>query len=240
MSGFRFQISGFRFQISGFRFQFLDFRFQFLDFRFQVSGFRFQISGFSFQISDFRFQIYGDPVVSENITYGARGAEGIVSYEYNVQVSKYGDLLFPATTVSYFDPKKERYVQVETEENTISVTPDESFITSEPSEDENMDEAFAEPIPELRKKKEIRTTDTLYGSPVFWSGVSVPLLCAFFFLIFTRRREQSADKIEARQVIKQKDKELGDHVAKSKSLIATDPNGSIYFCLFMLCILHRL
>ena len=174
------------------------------------------------------FQIYGDPVVSENITYGARGAEGIVSYEYNVQVSKYGDLLFPATTVSYFDPKKEQYVQVETEENTISVTPDESFITSEPSENENMDEAFAEPIPELRKKKEIRTTDTLYGSPVFWSGVSVPLLCAFFFLIFTRRREQSADKIEARQVIKQKDKELGDHVAKSKSLIATDPNDEFF------------
>lgn len=174
------------------------------------------------------FLIYGDPVVSENIIYGARGAEGIVSYEYNVQVSKYGTLKFPATAVSYFDPKLEQYVQVETEESTISVTPDENFITSEASSEKNMDEALAELIPELKKKKEIRTADTLYGTPMFWSGVGVPILCAFFFLIFTRQREKGADKIEARQVIRQKDKELSDFVNKSKSLIALDANDEFF------------
>ncbi len=174
------------------------------------------------------FLIYGDPVVSENITYGARGAEGIVSYEYNVQVSSYGELKFPTTTVSYFDPDIEQYVQVGTEENTIKVTPDENFITSENSDKSNSDEALLELIPELRKKKEIRFKDTLYGSPVFWSGVSVPVLCAFFFLIFTRRREQSSDKIEARQIIRQKDKELGDFVNKGKSLIESDPNDEFF------------
>ncbi|MFT5777247.1 MAG: hypothetical protein ACI837_000178 [Crocinitomicaceae bacterium] len=174
------------------------------------------------------FIIYGDPVVSENISYGARGAEGFISYEYNVQVSRHGKLNFPGTTISYFDPVTEKYIQTTSDEHSISVKQDQSYKIAETSDSEN-DEGEFELAPELlRLKKDVRSTDSMFGSSLFWTGVGAPLICALFFILFTRRREKDADEIEARQVIRQKDKQLSDYVAKSKELLSSDDNDAFF------------
>jgi len=174
------------------------------------------------------FIIYGDPVITENITYGARGAEGLVSYEYNVQVSRHGNLSLPGTSISYFDPNAEKYVQVSSNDHSITVRRDEKFITSETGDENSGDEAMLEAIPELRMKKDVRNAESIYGSTGFWSGIGVPIMCALFFLVFSRRKEKSADEIEARQVIRQKDKQLGDYVQKSKDLLTSDDNDAFF------------
>ena len=174
------------------------------------------------------FVIYGDPVITENITFGARGAEGIMSYEYNVQVSLHGNLSLPGTSVSYFDPNAEKYVQVSSNDHSIAVKRDEKFITSGTGDGTNTNEAMIETIPDLRMKKDVRNTNTIYGSTGFWSGVGVPIMCALFFLAFSRRREKSADEIEARQVIRQKDKQLSDYFQKSKDLLTSDDNDAFF------------
>jgi len=67
------------------------------------------------------FIVYGDPIVTENISFNSQGATGSILYEYNVQVSRYGKLELPESTVSYFDTKREQYGQVSTEPNKLSV-----------------------------------------------------------------------------------------------------------------------
>ena len=73
------------------------------------------------------FVVYGDAVVKEDITFGSRGAEGKITYEYNIQVTNYGDLVFPATSLSYFDPNKEQYVQINTESTPLNVQKNSGF-----------------------------------------------------------------------------------------------------------------
>ena len=67
------------------------------------------------------FVIYGDVIVNEDISFGNRGADGKISFEYNIQVTKFGAIEFPATTLSYFDPVKEQYVQINTGATTLNV-----------------------------------------------------------------------------------------------------------------------
>lgn len=174
------------------------------------------------------FIVYGDPIVTKDIAYGVSGAEGIISYEYNIQVSSKGKINIPGTSISYFDPKKEEYITLTTDGHTLQVLKDPSILATTDKTQKEDEAIYKQSAVDLRLKKEVISTESIFGTPLFWSGVSAPLMCAFFFIFLVRRREQSADEIESKQAIQKKDKELHTLVATSKSLLDSGEDDAFY------------
>ena len=174
------------------------------------------------------FVVYGDPIVTKDIAYGVNGAEGVVSYEYNIQASNKGKINIPGTSISYFNPATEKYVSIVTDEHAMKVLEDPSLIAADPKTPTTDEAIYKQSAVDLRMKKQVVSTESIFGTPLFWSGVSAPIICAFFFLFLVRRREQSADEIESKQVIQRKDKELSSLMATSKSLLTSGDDDAFY------------
>ncbi len=174
------------------------------------------------------FIVYGDPIVSKDISYGVNGAEGSIEYEFNIQVTTSGSITIPGTSISYFDLDDEVYKTVTTNEHSIEVEKDKSLIATEEKKQASDEAIYKQSDSELRLTKEVKSTESIFGSPLFWSGVSAPILCAFLFIFLVKRREQSADEIETKQVIHQKNKELNDLLARSKSMLHSGENDAYY------------
>lgn len=146
------------------------------------------------------FVIYGDPVIEENFNYTNNGAEGSISYEYNIQVSKYGTLEVPPTSISYFDLQEENYVSVATEKQTIKVKENKNFVAQEDAE--NAEESIEELniLDDLRKPEIVTYSDSIAGTPYFWGGVSLPVLAALLFVFISRKKELSEDEAEKQKL----------------------------------------
>lgn len=172
--------------------------------------------------------VYGDPIVTRAISYGVNGAEGSISYEFNIQVSVKGKTNIPATSISFFDPVSAQYKTVKSSEQSIFVEKDPSILAADPKNSAPQEAIYKQTASDLRLKKEVRSTKSIFGSTLFWSGVSAPLICALFFVFFVRRREQSAEEIETKQAIQQKDKELHEYLASSKALLTSGENNAFY------------
>ncbi|MCH2231221.1 MAG: BatD family protein [Crocinitomicaceae bacterium] len=166
--------------------------------------------------------VYGDPIIEEHFVYSSKGTEGIISYDYNIQVNIAGEIELPATTISYFDVNQEKYITASSELEQIRVKADKSFIVEEVKDPKSsaIEELSytAELRPSLSKAKE----RVFFNSPVFWASVGTPLFAALIFLFIKRQRESSADEIVKREISRQKDKDLSDSLAKINLLL----NGS--------------
>lgn len=147
------------------------------------------------------FVIYGDPIVKEDFVYGSRGAEGKISYEYNIQITRYGKLTLPETVISYFDPTKEKYIQVASGMDVLNVEKNEQFkatlsdtstIASTPTE------VTVSPL--RRDEGNKLTPNILYNSPIFWLGVSSPMLLAFILGLWWKKKEEKSIVGEQKQV----------------------------------------
>ena len=172
--------------------------------------------------------IYGDPIVTENISYGSNGAEGEIQYEYNIQVSKSGDLTLPATTISYFDLEQEKYVTLSTSEIGIKVEHDASYNVTEIENTNSTSLTELSEIPKLRHSNEEAHVNSFYGTSIFWIGVSTPLVASLLFLFILKRREQSADVIEVKQKIKRKDQQISSGLTKLKSLLHAENENEFF------------
>lgn len=147
------------------------------------------------------YTIYGDPVITEDISIGVRGAEGKISYEYNIEVDASGITALPPTHITYFDPDLERYITTETSEDSLNITPVAGMVAD--ITDDGSDKRTTELIVQEFNPRENNGTISqgkIYGSMVFWGGVTLPLASAFFFLFFVKSR----DNIEERKVEKQR------------------------------------
>lgn len=172
--------------------------------------------------------VYGDPIVTRSISYGVNGAEGSITYEFNIQVSVKGKVKIPATSISFFDPVSAQYKTVKSGEHSIFVEKDPNILAADSKSNTPEEAIYKQTASDLRLKKEVRSTKSIFGSTLFWSGVSAPLICAFFFVFLVRRRELSADEIGTKQAIQQKDKELHDYLDSSKELLTSGENNAYY------------
>lgn len=66
-------------------------------------------------------KVYGDPKVEEEITFGIRGAEGKITYTFNLMVENAGDIELPSFTYSYFDVNAKKYKTLQTDALTLAV-----------------------------------------------------------------------------------------------------------------------
>ena len=145
------------------------------------------------------FVVYGDAIVKEDIAFGSRGAEGKITYEYNIQVTKYGELVFPETSLSFFDPIKEKYVQISTQSTTLSVQKNAGFKISDNSTT-TLVESKGQDIFPFKTSDELSTEhSSIVHSPLFWAGVTVPVLCGLFLGLFWRKREENEVHVVKKQ-----------------------------------------
>ncbi|MBL1278691.1 MAG: BatD family protein [Fluviicola sp.] len=170
------------------------------------------------------FIIYGDPEVKEDYIYNSHGTEGQISYKYNIQVNKSGVTKLPPTTVSFFDPKKEKYVTVATATSEIKVKEDKNYIAS--IEDEEVQELNAEDF--MRKSEVVEDDSSFFGSVGFWTGVSTPILASFLFLFLAKKREESADEIEQKGIVKKKSKQVATSMVSLESQISGANDNEFY------------
>lgn len=154
------------------------------------------------------FIIYGDPVVNENVIIGLHGGEGEVSFEYNIQINKFGHLKIPEATISYFDPEKEKYIQTSTTPLTIAVEQNKQYVVQNENVEKNNNAEAIERDLTLRTESDIHSNTTFYRGPLFWTGVSLPIFSAILFLLITKRKEDTAEVVTAKKVKRNKKGEL--------------------------------
>lgn len=61
---------------------------------------------------------YGDPEIHQNYSFTSEGAVGSIDFIYHIQLAKSGKQTIPPVQVSYFDPKKEKYVKITAPQST--------------------------------------------------------------------------------------------------------------------------
>lgn len=142
--------------------------------------------------------IYGDPERIEDIEFTESGAEGMITYRFNIQVLEDQDLSFAAPSVSYFDPEKERYLTVRGNAFQVKVIPDKSFnpvVLSGPAAGTHTD------VVDLKTQKtttrETRTTSSSRSK--LWVGIVAPtglLGILFVFLALKKRKKKEGEKPE--------------------------------------------
>lgn len=139
------------------------------------------------------FIIYGDPVIKEDFTFGSRGAEGKISYEYNIQVTKDGEITLPASTISYFDPVKEKYVQITTESNLLAIEKNEKFKSTLTDSTSIVQKSVEDEMMIYRADHGNKSPHLIYNKPIFWIALSSPVMIALLFGFWLRKKEE--DKI---------------------------------------------
>lgn len=139
------------------------------------------------------FVIYGDPIVKEDFVFGSRGAEGKISYEYNIQVTKFGKLILPKTTISYFDPVKEKYVQEGTSTDKLMIEKNSKFKTTIEDPTNLVQNDTSESLfPMRRDEGAIKTDNLIYSSKGFWIAIGSPLFIAFLLGLWLKKKEDES------------------------------------------------
>ena len=137
--------------------------------------------------------VYGDPETIDDIHFGMRGAEGTMTFKFNLQVTQGGEFKIPAMTISYFDPDKKKYITLKEEETTIQGDA-AGFEATLPDEIEKTnDETIGlEPVLSMSSAK---SDDHFLKSPLFWPTVVSPIALAFVGGLFFTRRKKISEKI---------------------------------------------
>jgi hypothetical protein len=132
-----------------------------------------------------------DPKTLDKISVNGSGMSGSRTFQYLLIPRHEGQFELPSFTFSYFDPEKDRYVQLSTEAFTITVNGASAGGTDAPAERTAQRDVqqMAEDI------RYIRTGDLelvpeggeLFGSAVYWASLTVPALAYLLLLGWQRR-----------------------------------------------------
>lgn len=175
------------------------------------------------------FTIYGDPVVTEEFSIGVRGAEGKISYEYNVEVVASGITALPATTITFFDPDQERYITTESGLDSLEIKPVAGIVatTADDEKDKRTDEIIVQEF-NPRENSGEQSKGSFYGSMGFWGGLSIPLASAFFFLFFVKSREHNEVRKEEKQRKHAQSVVLSSHLQAVQTAAKGDDTVAFY------------
>jgi hypothetical protein len=153
------------------------------------------------------FIVYGDPVVKEELTFTSKGAEGNVTYTYNIQITTFGDLEIPGTTFSYFDPQKEKYIRISSNDHHLQVKKDIHF-KADPAQ-KGTENTFVEKqkISPMRTNASESSSYDVYNSPIFWVGIGSPFVLALILgFSMSKRAEKQSERTIKNEVKKSKEK----------------------------------
>lgn len=174
------------------------------------------------------FIVYGDPIVKEEFTFGSKGAEGKVTYEFNIQATLFGNLTIPGTRFSYFDPQKEKYVQLVTAGNELKIARDLHFKSNGTENNpEGKPEAQSE-IGPMRANEGDNSPILIYGTPLFWIGIGSPLALALLFGFMSRRKQEQKPEEEIQERFKNVNRIINDYLHQAQAAF-DQGNDSEYY-----------
>ena len=166
-----------------------------------------------------------EPEHKENIKTNLLGMQGSIEDTYTVIPQYQGKFPIPSINFSYFDPVKERYVSLRSEERFIDVYEGPVAASSQSTQRVPQKPTAAESYFAFIKLKTQLTpihSSRFYNTTVFWVLFFAPLLLYLLFLGILRRREnqvidpgyvkqQRANKL-AKKYLSSAKKSLGDKV----------------------------
>ncbi len=173
--------------------------------------------------------VYGDPVLTEEFTFGSKGASGQITYTYNIQVTKSGEYKMPAVEMAYFDPFLEKYVSIQSNStSTIHVDADASFTGVDPKEiNPEISQIAMDRIAPLSTYSPARTS-SVFGSTGFWIGITTPFALALLFIFFIKKREEQSENKANLKLINSVKQDSIDYIAQAKSLLHSNDAQSFY------------
>ncbi|HIP31897.1 MAG TPA: hypothetical protein EYG86_03960 [Crocinitomicaceae bacterium] len=171
------------------------------------------------------FIVYGDPEIEEQYVYNSHGTEGNITYKYNIQVNKSGVTKLSPTSISFFDPNKEKYITVATNSSEIKVKEDKSFV-ADLQEEDDLQELNTSVF--LRKSEIVTNNYSFFGSVGFWLGATTPFFVALIFLFIAKKREDNADEMQQKQVVKKKKQEVNSSLTTIEKQITTSDANEFY------------
>jgi hypothetical protein len=175
------------------------------------------------------FAIYGDPIVKEDFVYGSRGAEGKISYEYNIQLTQSGNLTLPETTIAYFDPTKEKYIEITTERDNFSVEKNDKFKAIPDDSASYIQTEITNNTFPFRRNSSKGDNDTLiYASKGFWVGVASPLFLAFLFGLFWKKSKEQSEFREQKLVEKKSHLEIKHLFTEAENALNEEDFSNYY------------
>lgn len=175
------------------------------------------------------FLIYGDPVIKEDFVYGPKGAEGTISYEFNIQITKYGNLNFPPTEIAYFDPKKETYVTSSSESSTFVVEKNEKFKGAPTSESKSIETINASEMYPMRTEAEISKNNSFFiQSPILWLSIGTPIILALIFGFFVKTKDVRIEKVKEKGAKIEHSKRMENYLDQAQNSLNQNDISSFY------------
>jgi len=179
------------------------------------------------------FSIYGDPIIEENYNIGTHGADGSVTFKYNLQVSEHGQLTIPSTAISYFDIDKELYLEIASTKHIVNTKKNDAYIVhSKKSNNSNQTELISTKIPENSNLLE----GTFFKKILLWS--SIPVIGFIFLLIIRKKKPAQKPEESNSNNLKNKSEELSSLISKIKIEAVSNQNDLFYANIEKTILLH--
>lgn len=142
-------------------------------------------------------QIYGDPIVKEDYKFNTKGAEGKITYTYNIQLLDSGKVDVPEIKYAYFDLKSESYKVLKSNSIHLNIKGDPNFelITDLYKTDSTLVELEDDLLDEPFVQKKSQNT-VLSNVNYFLTGsLLLVILVLLYFLFKNKRKEKSEEQI---------------------------------------------
>ena len=144
------------------------------------------------------FELYGDPKIINHVTIGRSGGEGSIEYEYTIQAQEEGNFELPAFDFAYFDPQKEKYIEIPARAIAIQVAHDEHYEATASSERRDVT-LKNNGIRYIVQQNDAFSVHFWWESAFFWLLVLLPFIVGIPLGLYLKKRSENAVEISARQ-----------------------------------------
>ena len=179
---------------------------------------------------------YDKPSIKENFEFNENGSEGSITYIYNIQIEKSGKRKIPNFSFSYFDPIKEKYISLSSDNIEINVLTDKNFVAS--NNIKSLGGAQEMLSPKSISDKKQFADHSLFDKELVWGIFGVPFLIVF--LLFVARRKKKEQKeienkisfsvLNEKVLTKLNDIESSYHNNQFSAIYSSIPKVYLYIC----------
>lgn len=135
------------------------------------------------------FALYGDPTIKEDFVFSALGAEGKITITYNLQVVGEGKIILPEIQFAYFDPLKEKYIELKTNSEELTVEPNANFQLAQKSVKGKSENFKGEDA--MGSGLSNGLFENLSSSPIAWVAAALPFILGLMWFVRTRKKQDS-------------------------------------------------
>jgi hypothetical protein len=139
--------------------------------------------------------VYGDAEREENYTIGSNGAEGEVIFNFHIQALRKGKSQLPALEIAYFDPKKEKYITIQSSNHQIAVQEDPSFKELIAETDKQNEDLHENKNVESKTPKEPKEKSSLWE--VLAIGIPSFSIAGLLLILLFRKKKNKANTPKA-------------------------------------------